>query len=87
MENVGDKIKNVVSPQCRSRADKAWSFLVDQNDVNYTRHSVIMWLCLATQKQSIITGKFSCIAISSPQDCSKRFTLYSLSDLFNRTQS
>ena len=25
--------------------------------------------------------------VSNPQDCSKRFTIYSLADLFNRTQS
>ena len=32
-------------------------------------------------------GKFLCSAVSNPQDCSKRFTLYSLADLFNQTPS
>ena len=32
-------------------------------------------------------GKFTYSAVSNPQGCSKRFTLYSLADLFNRTPS
>ena len=32
-------------------------------------------------------GKFLYSAVPNPQGCSKRFTLYSLADLFNRTPS
>ena len=43
---------------------------------------VCLFVCLFVMK-----GKFLYSAVSSPQDCSKHLTLYSLADLFNQTTS
>jgi hypothetical protein len=39
-----------------------------------------------SNNQTINKGKFLPSAVSSPHDSSKGFTLYSLAELFNRTQ-
>ena len=65
----------------RPMCHQVWSRCVFHGKVTLT-FSIVLY-CFYI----IFKGMFLCSAVSNPQDCLKRVTLYSLTDLFNGTVS